>query len=38
MKMTVHRTYVLENGKLVLEGPSRELMGNEKIRRAYLGL
>ena len=32
------RTYVLENGKLVLEGPSRELMGNEKIRRAYLGL
>lgn len=32
------RTYVLENGRLVLEGPSRELMGNEKIKRAYLGL
>lgn len=32
------RTYVLENGKLVLEGPSPELMGNEKIKRAYLGL
>ena len=32
------RTYVLENGKLVVEGPSGELMGNEKIKRAYLGL
>ncbi len=29
------RTYVLENGKLILEGPSPELMGNEKIKRAY---
>ena len=32
------RTYVLENGNLVVEGPSQELMGNEKIKRAYLGL
>jgi len=32
------RTYVLENGKLVIEGPSHELTGNEKIKRAYLGL
>ncbi len=32
------RTYVLENGKLVVEGPSKQLMGDEKIRRAYLGL
>ncbi len=32
------RAYVLENGKLVIEGPSRDLMGNEKIKRAYLGL
>lgn len=32
------RTYVLENGHLVLEGPSSELLGNETIRRAYLGV
>lgn len=32
------RTYVLENGKLVLEGPSPELMGNPMIKKAYLGL
>ena len=29
--------YVLENGVLVLEGPSSELMHNEKVRKAYLG-
>jgi len=33
-----NRTYVLENGKLVIEGPSHELMGNERIKRAYLEL
>lgn len=32
------RTYVLENGKLVLEGRSSELINNETIKRAYLGL
>ncbi len=32
------RAYVMENGSLVLEGPSRELLGNEHIRRNYLGL
>ncbi|MVW79037.1 ABC transporter ATP-binding protein [Bordetella sp. 02P26C-1] len=32
------RTYVLENGKLVLEGPSSTLEGHPMIRKAYLGL
>jgi branched-chain amino acid transport system ATP-binding protein len=29
---------VLENGRLVLEGPSHELAENDHVRRAYLGL
>lgn len=33
-----NRTYVLENGKLVLEGPSPELLGNPMIKKAYLGI
>lgn len=33
-----HRTYVLENGRLVLEGASSELEGHPMIRKAYLGL
>lgn len=32
------RAYVLENGKLVLDGPSEELKGHPLIRKAYLGL
>ena len=32
------RAYVLENGHLVLEGPSEKLRGDPLIRRAYLGL
>lgn len=32
------RLYVLENGKLVLDGPSSELQGHPMIRKAYLGL
>lgn len=32
------RTYVLELGRLVKEGPSRELMGDPEIVRAYLGV
>ena len=32
-----HRGYVLENGRIVLEGTSRELMDNEEVKRAYLG-
>jgi len=33
-----HRAYVLESGKVVLEGPARELLGDERLKRAYLGL
>ena len=32
------RAYVLENGRIVLEGDSRELLKKERIRKAYLGL
>ncbi len=32
------RTYVLENGRQVVDGPSSELLGNPLIKRAYLGL
>lgn len=31
------RAYVLETGEITLEGPSAELMGNEEIKKAYLG-
>jgi len=33
-----HRACVLESGRLVLAGPSRELLGDERLKRAYLGL
>ena len=29
--------YVLENGHIALEGPSKELMTNEHVKRLYLG-
>lgn len=32
------RAYVLENGRIVLEGLSRELLDDERIRTAYLGV
>ena len=32
------RGYVLETGRVVLEGDSEELLRNEHVRRAYLGL
>ncbi len=32
------RAYVLENGRLVLQGPSTELIGHPEVKRAYLGL
>ena len=32
------RGYVLENGRVVLEGRGSELLDNEHVRRAYLGL
>ncbi|MBC7104338.1 MAG: ATP-binding cassette domain-containing protein, partial [Firmicutes bacterium] len=31
------RGYVLENGRIVLEGPSPELLENATVKRAYLG-
>jgi len=32
------RAYVLENGRVVLEGTSRELMENEQVKEAFLGI
>ncbi len=32
------RAYVLENGSVVLSGPGRELLGDSRIKQAYLGL
>ena len=32
------RSYVMENGRIVLTGPSSELMDSDEVRRAYLGL
>ena len=32
-----HRAYVLETGRIVLSGPSHELMQDERVRKAYLG-
>ncbi|WP_029458823.1 ABC transporter ATP-binding protein [Solidesulfovibrio alcoholivorans] len=33
-----HRGYVLETGRLTLEGPARDLLNDPKVRSAYLGL
>ena len=33
-----HRAYVLEHGRIAMEGPSKELKANEHIRSAYLGI
>ncbi len=33
-----HRASVLECGQLVLSGPARDLLGDERLKRAYLGL
>jgi branched-chain amino acid transport system ATP-binding protein len=32
------KAYVIENGRVVLSGSGRELLGNERVRHAYLGL
>jgi branched-chain amino acid transport system ATP-binding protein len=32
------RAYVLENGRIVLEGKGRDLLQDEKVKKAYLGL
>jgi len=33
-----HRGYVLENGRIVMEGTGRELLQNPRIKEAYLGI
>jgi branched-chain amino acid transport system ATP-binding protein len=33
-----HRGFVLESGRIVLSGSGRELLANERVRHAYLGL
>jgi branched-chain amino acid transport system ATP-binding protein len=32
-----HYAYVMENGKIVLSGPSAEMLKNPRIIQAYLG-
>ena len=32
------RAYVLENGRVALDGPCRDLMDNDYVKKAYLGL
>src|SRR5262249_10302249 len=33
-----NHAYVLENGRITLAGPGEELLGDDRVRRAYLGL
>jgi branched-chain amino acid transport system ATP-binding protein len=33
-----HRAYVLENGRIVLEGSGQALMANQHVKEAYLGI
>jgi branched-chain amino acid transport system ATP-binding protein len=33
-----HRAYVLETGRVVLTGKGEELLGNEHVKKAYLGI
>jgi branched-chain amino acid transport system ATP-binding protein len=35
--MVTRRAYVLESGRVVLEGPSSELMNDDKVKKAYIG-
>jgi branched-chain amino acid transport system ATP-binding protein len=35
---TADRAYVLENGQIVLEGKGKDLLQNEQVKTAYLGL
>lgn len=34
---TAHRGYVIESGEIVLEDEARALLGNDRVRKAYLG-
>ena len=33
-----HRAYALENGRIVLEGSGKELLADEHVKEAYLGI
>ena len=33
-----HRAYVMEHGRITMEGPCEELRGSDEIRKAYLGI
>jgi branched-chain amino acid transport system ATP-binding protein len=33
-----HRGYVMENGRITLEGSAENLLNSEEVKRAYLGL
>jgi branched-chain amino acid transport system ATP-binding protein len=33
-----NRAYVMENGRVTLEGPGKDLLGNPKVKEAYLGI
>jgi len=35
---TADRAYVLENGRVVIEGKSQDLLSSEEVRKAYLGI
>jgi|MudIll2142460700_1097286.scaffolds.fasta_scaffold393610_1 branched-chain amino acid transport system ATP-binding protein len=35
---TARRGYNLENGRILLEGSSRTLLEDQKVKKAYLGL
>jgi len=32
------RAYVLENGRIILKGKSKDLLANDYVKKAYLGL
>ena len=32
-----NRTYIMESGSIVMDGPSREIAGNDEVKRIYLG-
>jgi branched-chain amino acid transport system ATP-binding protein len=34
---TAHRGYVIESGQIVLEDEASKLLGNDQVRKAYLG-
>jgi branched-chain amino acid transport system ATP-binding protein len=33
-----HRGYVLENGRVVMKGTGKDLLGDPEIKKAYLGI